>query len=86
MQRILIDKPGGYEALRLVTEPDPAPGPGEVVIACEACGVNYADAWHTQLTVIGWSAILMGGVLAAAPRLRAYVTSRAACPLPTASD
>ena len=43
MQRILINKPGGYEALELVEEPDPVPGPGEVVIACEACGVNYAD-------------------------------------------
>jgi synaptic vesicle membrane protein VAT-1 len=44
MQRIVIQRPGGYEALQLVEEPDPVPGPGEVVIACEACGVNYADS------------------------------------------
>ncbi len=44
MQRILIEKPGGYVALRLVEEPDPTPGPGEVVIAVEAAGVNYADS------------------------------------------
>jgi synaptic vesicle membrane protein VAT-1 len=43
MRRIVIRKPGGYEALHLVEGTDPTPGPGEVVIACEACGVNYAD-------------------------------------------
>ncbi len=43
MHRIIIRKPGGYDALELVEEPDPVPGPGQVVIACEACGVNYAD-------------------------------------------
>ena len=43
MRRILIRKPGRYDALELVEEPDPSPGPGEVVIASEACGVNYAD-------------------------------------------
>jgi len=44
MQRIVIRKPGGYSALELIEEPDPAPGPGEVVIAVEAAGVNYADS------------------------------------------
>ena len=43
MQRIVIDRPGGYAALRLVESADPAPGPGEILIAVEACGVNYAD-------------------------------------------
>lgn len=43
MRRIVIDRPGGYEALRLVESPDPVPGPGQVRIAVEACGVNYAD-------------------------------------------
>lgn len=43
MQRIVIARPGGYDALRLVEAPDPEPGPGEVAIAVEACGVNYAD-------------------------------------------
>ncbi len=26
-------------------------------------GVNYADAWHTQLAVIGWGAIVLGIIL-----------------------
>jgi NADPH:quinone reductase-like Zn-dependent oxidoreductase len=43
MRRIVIDRPGGYAALRLVEAPDPEPGPGQVRIAVAACGVNYAD-------------------------------------------
>lgn len=43
MERIVIDKPGGYDRLRLERSPDPRPGPGEVLIAVEAVGVNYAD-------------------------------------------
>lgn len=43
MHRIRIDKPGGYEVLRLEHCPDPTPGPGQVRIAVEACGLNYAD-------------------------------------------
>lgn len=44
MHRIVIDRPGGHEALRRVESPDPVPGADEVVIACEACGINYADS------------------------------------------
>ncbi len=43
MKRIRIQQPGGYEALRVEEGPDPQPGPGQVRIAVEACGVNYAD-------------------------------------------
>jgi NADPH:quinone reductase-like Zn-dependent oxidoreductase len=43
MRRIVIDRPGGYEALRVEHGPDLAPGAGEVAIDVEACGVNYAD-------------------------------------------
>lgn len=43
MRRIVIERPGGYEALRLVESPDPTPKPGEVRLRVEACGVNYAD-------------------------------------------
>ena len=43
MHRIVIKKPGGYSALQYVESPDPEPGPGELVIANEACGLNYAD-------------------------------------------
>ncbi len=43
MRRVLIRKPGGYDALQLVDEPDCAPAAGEVAIEVEAIGVNYAD-------------------------------------------
>ncbi|MBK6725948.1 MAG: zinc-binding dehydrogenase [Xanthomonadales bacterium] len=43
MKRIRIDRPGGYDALRIETCADPQPGPGQVRVAVEACGVNYAD-------------------------------------------
>lgn len=50
MRRIVIDRPGGYEALRLVEFPDADPGQpgaspaaGEVEVEVEAIGVNYAD-------------------------------------------
>jgi len=33
----------GLEHLRLVTRPDPEPGPGQVVLEVEACSLNYRD-------------------------------------------
>ena len=60
MRRIVIRKPGGYSTLELIEEPDPAPGPGEVVIAVEAVGVNYADG------------IIRMGLYESAKRLHGY--------------
>jgi NADPH:quinone reductase-like Zn-dependent oxidoreductase len=60
VRRIVIDRPGGYEALRLVESADPAPGPGELAIAVEACGVNYADG------------IIRMGLYASAKELHGY--------------
>lgn len=44
MKRVRIDRPGGYDRLRIETLADPRPGPGEVLVEAIACGVNYADA------------------------------------------
>jgi NADPH:quinone reductase-like Zn-dependent oxidoreductase len=60
MRRIVIAKPGGYEALQLVEAPDPVPGPGEVRVRVEACGVNYADG------------IIRMGLYASAKELHGY--------------
>jgi NADPH:quinone reductase-like Zn-dependent oxidoreductase len=60
MRRIVIDRPGGFDVLRILEEPVPAPGPGEVVIACRACGVNYADG------------IIRMGLYASAKKLHGY--------------
>ncbi|MDT8437865.1 MAG: zinc-binding dehydrogenase [Wenzhouxiangellaceae bacterium] len=60
MYRIVIDKPGGYEVLRVHDSPDPEPAAGEVVIAVEAAGVNYADG------------IIRMGLYESAKRLHGY--------------
>jgi len=60
MQHIVIDRPGGYDALQLRECPIPEPGPGEVLIEVEACGVNYADG------------IIRMGLYASAKKLHGY--------------
>ena len=60
MQRIVIAKPGGFDALRRVDGPEPTPKPGEVRLRVEACGVNYADG------------IIRMGLYESAKRLHGY--------------
>jgi NADPH2:quinone reductase len=43
MRAIEIATPGPPDVLRLVNRPDPVPGPGEVLIAVAAAGVNRPD-------------------------------------------
>lgn len=43
MKRILIRRPGGYEALQCVSEPDCAVGPRQARVKVKAVGVNFAD-------------------------------------------
>lgn len=57
---IEIEKPGGYDVLQLCSGPIPNPKPQEVVIACEACGLNYADG------------IIRMGLYASAKKLHGY--------------
>ncbi len=42
-ERIIVAARGGPEMLKLVAEPMPVPGPGEVLIRAAASGVAYAD-------------------------------------------
>ncbi|HRQ65293.1 MAG TPA: alcohol dehydrogenase catalytic domain-containing protein, partial [Xanthomonadaceae bacterium] len=60
MRHVRIERPGGHAALHVVEAPDPDPGPGEVRIAVDACGVNYADA------------IIRMGLYASARKLHGY--------------
>lgn len=57
MRAYRLDSPEGLQSLKLVNLPDPAPDPGEVVIAVRACSLNYRD-----------SLLLKGGY----PRNRTY--------------
>lgn len=43
MKAVLSKAVGGPETLVLEELPDPRPGPGQVVLAVKACGVNYPD-------------------------------------------
>ncbi len=43
MRAMLSRQVGGPETLSLEELPDPVPGPGEVLLAVKACGVNYPD-------------------------------------------
>lgn len=46
MRAIQVTETGGPEVLRLVELPDPAPGPGELLVDVAAAGVNYIDTYH----------------------------------------
>ena len=48
MRAVVIDEPGGPEALGLREVPDLTPGPDEVVLATTAAGVNRADLMQRQ--------------------------------------
>ncbi len=44
MRAVVIHRHGGPEVLRLETSwPRPVPGPGEILVKVEACGLNYLD-------------------------------------------
>lgn len=43
MKRVVVERPGGHEALALVEEADPVPLPGQARVRVRAAGINYAD-------------------------------------------
>ena len=45
MKAVRIHEDGGPEVLRLEEVPDPEPGPGEVLVALRAAGLNHLDVW-----------------------------------------
>ena len=60
LRKILIDRPGGYDVLKLVEAPITAVAADEVLIEVKACGVNYADG------------IIRMGLYASAKELHGY--------------
>ena len=43
MKALVSDAPGGPDTLTLRDLPEPQPGPGELIVAVKACGVNFPD-------------------------------------------
>ncbi len=48
MRAILITEAGGPQVLTPTELPDPAPGPGEVLVEVAAAGVNYIDTYQRE--------------------------------------
>jgi len=48
MNSIRVHKTGGPEVLRIEELPDPAPGPGELVVDIEAIGVNFIEIYQRE--------------------------------------
>lgn len=46
MQAIQLQQHGGAEVLEVVELPDPAPGPGQVLVEVAAAGVNFIDIYQ----------------------------------------
>ncbi len=60
MRRVVVRRPGGFEALRLEAVPTPEPAPGEVRLRVAAAGVNFADVavrlglYASAREYVGW--------------------------------
>jgi NADPH:quinone reductase-like Zn-dependent oxidoreductase len=60
MRKVVIPRPGGYDRLTLETHSEPQPEAGEVLVATEAMGVNYADCvvrmglYASAQEYVGW--------------------------------
>jgi NADPH2:quinone reductase len=45
-REVIVEAPGGPEAMRVVEVPVGEPGPGEIRIAHRACGLNFIDVYQ----------------------------------------
>ncbi|MEV0268992.1 quinone oxidoreductase [Hamadaea sp. NPDC050747] len=48
MHAIVVDAPGGPEALTYTERPDPRPGPGQALVRVATAGVNFIDVYHRE--------------------------------------
>jgi NADPH:quinone reductase len=53
MKRVVVDRFGGPEVLKVIEDEDPRPGPGEVCVRVLAAGVSFTDAQLRAGTYLG---------------------------------
>ncbi len=46
MRAVVVNEPGGPDVLVVQERPDPAPGPGQLLVDVTAAGVNYVDTYQ----------------------------------------
>lgn len=60
MKKIVIEKAGSYDQIKLIEFPLPHPSKGEILIETRACGVNFADCcvrmgvYSSAKEYVGW--------------------------------
>lgn len=55
MRALVLDRPGTCDTLRLADLPMPEPGPGQVRIKVEACGLNPSDYQRAAYGIPEWT-------------------------------
>ena len=84
MRQVWIPETGSPDVLEVREAPDPTPGPGEVLVAVEAAGVNFADVLARQgiypdapplPAVVGYE--VAGSVQAVGPGVEAFTAGDA---------
>ncbi|KMS75188.1 hypothetical protein ACM01_11140 [Streptomyces viridochromogenes] len=77
MRALVLDQPGPCDTLRLADLPVPEPGPGQVRIRVEACGLNPSDYQRAAYGIPEWTwpAVLGLDVVGIVDELGAGVTN-----------
>lgn len=77
MRALVLDRPGPCDTLRLADLPIPEPGPGQVRIRVEACGLNPSDYQRAAHGIPEWTwpAVLGLDVVGTVDRLGPGVTN-----------
>src|SRR5688500_7018813 len=91
MRAVVVNEPGGVDALDIVERPDPEPGRGEALIRVRAAGVNRGDLLQRQgfyppprgaSDVLGLEC--SGEIAALGPDVTGFAVGDAVCALLTA--
>ena len=60
MRAVVVTRSGGPEVLEVRDEPEPTPGPGQLLVDVEAIGVNYRDIYEREGNYGGTPPLIAG--------------------------